>query len=350
MEEEHISADTCKSLFHKINDYFYEKSKKDEINFSIHTPFFVSIIEKPECINRDFRTISLFNNIKRTFLILEESEKHNELIDLSTEDDFKSYILDLYTNLIEDNSFFSIYEKKAFLFQQLFNFELSKKINKKSSQAVDIKQNIENILSQNKTTTDQISNLEKSINEIKQIETKKERAEISNLLKYLKAAKEKTDILVGNIADNKNAGKYKEYYESCKKSARRLFWSSLLIMAVVSGIVVCHLWNIDTIDTTKILIRFPLAFLVLMPSFFMMRESKKLKDKEFQYHDMMCRIITSAPYIDGLINLDERQKDQMKADLVKDFFARPIECRDDGGLVPADEICKIVKACVGEKQ
>lgn len=66
--------------------------------------------------------------------------------------------------------------------------------------------------------------------------------------------------------------------------------------------------------------------------------------------DMMCRIITSAPYIDGLTNLDDKKKDEMKAALVKDFFARPIECRDDGGLIPVEEICKIVKACVGEKR
>lgn len=344
MEEEHISVDICRSLFLDLNNYFSKKRMKDDIETSYYTPFFVSIIENPEYINKSFETISEFNNIKRIFINLEEAIKQNSVEKILYSNDLNSHISVLCGILINDADFFSSYSKKAFVFQQQFNFELSKKINEKSSLLDDIKQNVGIILSQNKTTTDQISDLEKSIDEIKQIETKKERAEISNLLKYLKEAKEKTDILVGNIADNKNAGKYKEYYESCKQSAKWLFWSSLIIMAIVSGVVAWHLWNIDTIETTKIFIRFPLAFLVLLPSFFMMRESKKLKDKEFQYHDMMCRIITSAPYIDGLTNIDKKQKDQMKADLVKDFFARPIECRDDGGLVPMTEVAEIIKS------
>ena len=77
----------------------------------------------------------------------------------------------------------------------------------------------------------------------------------------------------------------------------------------------------------------------------MMREAKKLKDKEFQYTDMAYRIVTSEPYIDGL-NLSPEEKAKLKAALVKDFFARPIECRDDGGLPPIDNICEIIKTCL----
>lgn len=175
------------------------------------------------------------------------------------------------------------------------------------------------------------------------------RKEIDGLFTQLNDAKQRFNVIIGDIAENKNAGKYKEYYENCRKSAKGLFWVSLSIMAFVAVFVGWHLWNIENLESAKLLIRIPMAFLVLLPSFFMMREAKKLKDKEFQYHDMMCRIVTSAPYIDGLTHLDDNQKDRMKADLVKDFFARPIECRDDGGLVPIEEICKIVKTCIGEK-
>lgn len=194
-----------------------------------------------------------------------------------------------------------------------------------------------------------IENIKKDFLDIKNIDVFKERKKVKEFLKELDVAKQHADIVIGDIAENKNTGKYNEYYKECRKSARGLFWFSLSIMVFVAVFVGWHLWNIETLESAKLLIRMPMAFLVLLPSFFMMREAKKLKDKEFQYHDMMCRIVTSAPYIDGLTHLDDNQKDQMKADLVKDFFARPIECRDDGGLVPVEEICKIVKACIGEK-
>ena len=77
----------------------------------------------------------------------------------------------------------------------------------------------------------------------------------------------------------------------------------------------------------------------------MMREAKKLKDKEFQYTDMAYRIVTSAPYIDGL-NLATAEKEKLKARLAEDFFGRPIECRDDGGLPPIENICEIIKTCL----
>lgn len=193
-----------------------------------------------------------------------------------------------------------------------------------------------------------LKDIKKDFSDIKNIDVFKERKKVKELLKELDVAKQHADVVIGDIAENKNAGKYKEYYENCRKSAKGLFWVSLSIMVFVAVFVGWHLWNIETLESAKLLIRMPMAFLVLLPSFFMMREAKKLKDKEFQYHDMMCRIVTSAPYIDGLTHLDDNQKDQMKADLVKDFFARPIECRDDGGLVPIEEICKIIKACLGK--
>lgn len=178
------------------------------------------------------------------------------------------------------------------------------------------------------------------------------RKEIDELFTQLNDEKQRFNVIIGDIAENKNAGKYKEYYENCRKSAFWLFWASLAIMISTAITVTynCVAYGmLDQSDFSGLLSRISLTALVLLPSFFMMREAKKLKDKEFQYYDMMCRIVTSAPYIDGLTHLDDNQKDRMKADLVKDFFTRPIECRDDGGLVPIEEICKILKTCIGEK-
>ncbi len=171
-----------------------------------------------------------------------------------------------------------------------------------------------------------------------------------DVLKYVQNAKTTIDNLVGVASNNVNAGKYLEYSKKCKSSAFWLFWLSIAIMFSVAMIAGVHLWFFDKFEMLVVIGRMPLAFLILLPSFFMMRESKKLKDKEFQYHDMACRIITSAPYIDGLTNLDNKKKDEMKAELVKDFFARPMDYHDDGGLVPVSEICEIVKACSGVRK
>lgn len=196
-----------------------------------------------------------------------------------------------------------------------------------------------------------IENIKKDFLDIKNIDVFKERKKVKEFLKELDVAKQHADIVIGDIAENKNTGKYNEYYKECRKSAFWLFWASLAIMISTAITVTynCVAYGmLDQSDFSGLLSRISLTALVLLPSFFMMREAKKLKDKEFQYYDMMCRIVTSAPYIDGLTHLDDNQKDQMKADLVKDFFARPIECRDDGGLVPIEEICKIIKVCNNE--
>ena len=155
----------------------------------------------------------------------------------------------------------------------------------------------------------------------------------------------KSKEMLGEQAGNANAKKYQDYADKNSTAARRLFWASIIIMTIVALGAMYLLWNIEDIDTIKLWLRIPLGFLILLPAFFMMRESKKLKDKEFQYIDMAYRIMISTPYIDGLY-ISEEEKDKLKAGLVKEFFGRPIECRDDGGLPPIENICEIIKACL----
>lgn len=158
----------------------------------------------------------------------------------------------------------------------------------------------------------------------------------------------KSEEMLGDIADNSNAKRYLDFASTNRISARWLFWISIVLMVAVAVISICILWNIESINELKLWVRVPLTFLILLPAFFMMRESKKLKDKEFQYYDMACRIITSGPYIDSL-HIDIKEKDKLKANLVKDFFGCPLECRDDGGLPPIENICEVIKACLEKK-
>ena len=164
-------------------------------------------------------------------------------------------------------------------------------------------------------------------------------------IKHLENNVQKSDIMLGKQAGDENAKKYLDYAQVNKDTSQNLFRASIIIMLVVAIGAAFLLWDIENIDTAKLWLRIPLGFLILLPAFFMMREAKKLKDKEFQYTDMAYRIITSAPYIDGL-NLPSEEKARLKADLVKDFFGRPIECRDDGGLPPIDNICEVIKTCL----
>lgn len=329
MAPEPINNDYCRSIFSTIYQNIPDDNSSDIIQCK---SIAWTLANNPDLINENDKLLSCFDDISQIYKSWDNGKDYQKKFILF--DNIRSKLSYIYSLFLRNPD---PYKRQIFLteYQTKFNELIHEKLRM--------------IYPELQMTDSEIENINDKLSKFDQIDTLEERKKVKELLEYLEKAKEKAEITIGDIAENKNAGKYKEYYESCQKSARCLFWVSLAIMAIVSGIVACHLWNIDTIDTTKILIRFPLAFLVLMPSFFMMRESKKLKDKEFQYHDMMARIITSAPYIDGLTNIDEKQKDQMKADLVKDFFARPIECRDDGGLVPVEEICKIVKACVGEK-
>lgn len=329
MGEEFIDKEYCRSMFSMIYQNISDNNDSDSI--LIKSTAWV-LCNNPDLLEADDILVEKFFDLSKTYRQWDIEKNDQKKFDIF----LKIRIQISYIHSIFRKNFDKPESKKFFFeYQTKFNEFMQERF-------LTIYPTIQNGIIG-------IENIKKDFSDIKNIDVFKERKKVKEFLKELDVAKHRADVVIGDIAENKNAGKYNEYYEKCRKSARGLFWLSLLIMGSVAGIVGWHLWNIETLESAKLLIRMPMAFLVLLPSFFMMREAKKLKDKEFQYHDMMCRIVTSAPYIDGLTHLDDNQKDQMKADLVKDFFARPIECRDDGGLVPIEEICKIVKTCAGEK-
>lgn len=190
--------------------------------------------------------------------------------------------------------------------------------------------------------------LENEINDLKNTDFQSKNLEIKKILKEIRSSEKTIKEVVGVVAENANAGRYLQYAQKNRSSARWLFWVSIMGMLVISIIICQHMWNLDTIEVSKLWSRIPLLFAILLPFFFMMRESKKLKDKEFQFKDMECRILTAGQFIDSL-EITKEKKDQLKADLVKDFFSRPIECRDDGGIPPIENICEIIKACIERK-
>ena len=350
MYEDKINEEMCRSTFLNIYQYFEKEVGKGEWNDIKTKPILMILIEKPAYINFSNETKSTYNNITRNFENIKRKHGLESILSLRELNESLQILTSILKN---DEKFLNYYFTKylSVLNDESLNFK--NRLSSAETNLIDLKNSDDIILKKLENSNTENSNKIKQINiilnELKQLDANQLAFEVKKNVEYIRNAKKQTEILIGNIAENKNAGKYKEYYEKCRKSARGLFWFSLSIMVFVAVFVGWHLWNIETLESAKLLIRIPMAFLVLLPSFFMMREAKKLKDKEFQYHDIMCRIVTSAPYIDGLTHLDDNQKDQMKADLVKDFFARPIECRDDGGLVPIEEICKIVKMCAGEK-
>lgn len=168
------------------------------------------------------------------------------------------------------------------------------------------------------------------------------------IAEYKKKAQKDQKIIedmVGTVADNANAGRYIKYANYAKYTANGLFLISITIMIGVAMIALWPLLEGYHIDWIDLLPRVPVFFVVLLPSFFMMREAKKQRDKEFQFKDMECRILTSGQFIDSL-ELKKSEKDALKAQLVKDLFGKPMEYHSDGGLPPIDNICEIVKTCL----
>lgn len=223
--------------------------------------------------------------------------------------------------------------KDLFLRNEELNLSLKETVNKLSNLYVtSSKKRIEN-------ATQKVDALYKKMisinNEIEQTENSVQKIHI-NLTK--------SEEMLGDIAENSNAYKYIKYAKENKIAARWLFWFSVSIMGSLGIFSAFSLYFTD-ITSKDLFVRISLFFAILLPAFFMMREAKKLKDKEFQYTDIAYRMVTSEPYIDGL-NLLPAEKAKLKAALVKDFFARPIECRDDGGLPPVDNICEIIKTCL----
>lgn len=359
----------------------WPKISQEHLNNTYKTNYLKNVSNKKDGTNEKF--INMFHVIEQNILRTEEQNNFRALAFVQTiiemQEVFEfikielSDIYSIYSKWMKNNKksqdlFITILNKCRYIsliisdkipsdiaikymahYQKCYENLLNDKISKLSSEN----------LNTTRTLHKHIEELKTDISNSAPLDIKKERQALRRIIgnaekteKELNEKNEKAAIVLGSVAENKNAGKYKEYYENCRKSAFWLFWASLAIMISTAITVTynCVAYGmLDQSDFSGLLSRISLTALVLLPSFFMMREAKKLKDKEFQYYDMMCRIVTSAPYIDGLTHLDDNQKDRMKADLVKDFFARPIECRDDGGLVPIEEICKIIKACLGEK-
>ncbi len=255
--------------------------------------------------------------------------------DLRKEPSYKKF-LELY-NQIEQ-----IY---IFCLSRINNSQVDKQLYKIQDNISNLKKTVSNL-----APIDFIKEKENINKTLEQLNTKK--VETEQILKYIKDKKNTADILTSELAYSKNAIKYIVFAKANRKSARSLFWFSIIIMGLVALFSLIIFWHIPVMEIKDIKIlwlRFPILLVVLMPAFFMMRESKKLKDKEFQYHDMACRIVTSAPYIDGL-SISDEEKGKLKADLVKDFFGKPIECLDDGGAMPLSEIQKFVDSCAKLKK
>lgn len=171
------------------------------------------------------------------------------------------------------------------------------------------------------------------------------------IAEYKKKAQKDQKIIedmVGAVAENANAGRYIKYANRAKYAANGLFLTSIAIMVGIAIIALWPLWEGYHIDWIDLLPRVPVFFVVLLPSFFMMREAKKQRDKEFQFKDMECRILTSSQFIDSL-ELKKSEKDALKAQLVKDLFGKPMEYYPDGGLPPIDNICEVIKTCLDRK-
>lgn len=331
MGEEFIDKEYCRSMFSMIYQNISDNNDSDSI--LIKSTAWV-LCNNPDLLEADDILVEKFSDLSKTYRQWDIEKNDQKKFDIF----LKIRIQILYIHSIFRKNFDKPESKKFFFeYQTKFNELMQERF-------LAIYPTIQNGIIG-------LKDIKKDFSDIKNIDLFKKRKEAEGILEYLNDAKKDVDEIRGYFSESKNSEKYRKYYEKCQHSAFWLFWTSIAIMISTAIIVTynCVAYGmLEQSDFSGLLSRISLTALVLLPSFFMMREAKKLKDKEFQYYDMMCRIVTSAPYIDGLTHLDDNQKDRMKADLVKDFFARPIECRDDGGLVPIEEICKIIKVCNNE--
>lgn len=332
LENKKLTAKDIQLIFFRIYEFFKEK-KELEIALLALVYSHLSDLLAQKYQKQILKIDTCFKSIK--FAKRDEKIEYIGILKFDLEE-LKDKIIQnpkgISKNILMDSEISSLireYPKLYYKYESLKNPE------------GELQQNINSI----KTLLNEHS---QSIKDIQSREVNVNKKKIAEMLKYISSKKIEFDKIVGSAAENKNALKYVNYASSCEKSARWLFWCSIFMMFAVAFLSIYLMWKIETLTEFKLLVRISLTFLILLPAFFMMREAKKLKDKEFQYNDIACRIITSGPYIDGL-HIDEKEKDKLKADLVKDFFGRPIECRDDGGLPPIENICEIIKTCLDKK-
>lgn len=315
-------------LFHKIEKFFNDRKYIDYAFLARIYASISSIFAKQD--QNSIKTLS--NNYQKIITSSQkESEEYIDILKLNLEELAQKYTFH------KDEEIHKLFTHKIITSLRNLYPQLYQKYESISNPQGIFLKKIENII-------EEIHRHENEIKNLKENELEINKKEIKKLLVYLKNKKIEADNIVGDLAENKNAQRYILYAEKNRKSAFWLFWFSVTIMGSLALFSAFALYFTE-ITSKDLFVRISLFFAILLPAFFMMRESKKLKDKEFQYTDMAYRIVTSGPYIDGL-NLPPNEKAKLKAELVKDFFGRPIECRDDGGLPPIESICEIIKTCL----
>lgn len=255
--------------------------------------------------------------------------------------------LELKHHLANLNSLQSKYKESPKIVQ-LFQ-DLSDEIKGERKSNENIQQEKEKLFKEDiKVLNSKYDDVISKLDNFQKINVNQEVSKVIELRKIAEKQQKAIEDMVGTVADNANAGRYIKYANTAKYTANGLFLISISIMLGIAMIALWPLWYGYHIDWNDLLPRVPVFFVVLLPAFFMMREAKKQRDKEFQFKDMECRILTSGQFIDSL-ELKKSEKDALKAQLVKDLFGKPMEYCPDGGLPPIEQICEIIKACMDRK-
>lgn len=256
--------------------------------------------------------------------------------------------LELYTNYGNVHTAQSHY-KEALKIADFFQ-DIADEIKGERKTKEKIKEENERLFQEEfQTLNSKYDDLVTKFDALKKIDSNIDRLEISEYKKKAQKDQRIIETIVGTVADNANAGRYIRYANNAKRWAIVWFLFGLSLMIYISGTVFASfVANISFNDWGGVLPRVLTLFVVLLPALFMMREAKKQRDKSFQFKDMECRILTSGQFIDSL-NLDKKEKDRLKAQLVKDLFGKPMEYCSDGGLPPIEQICEVIKTCLNKE-
>lgn len=202
--------------------------------------------------------------------------------------------------------------------------------------------------------SEQIKNNEEEIQ--KKFDEKYENLEkqTTEIISELKTRRTEINKIYGLIGEVVSCGEYKKYAEDEQKAANNLFWTSFGLFCAASIVLIVALivemCGKGEFSWWTVLIRLPIAVVLLLPAFYTAIEARKRRNQEISLRDFEIKIANIDPYLKNIDfveseremkeNLPEGAKTarDLKIELAKEFFGKR-EIKDtDNIVIPKDMI------------
>lgn len=178
----------------------------------------------------------------------------------------------------------------------------------------------------------------------------------TSIIGYMEERREEIKKIYGLIGDMVSCGEYKKYANDEYRTANIMFWTSFSLFCMAALIMVIatirELLNDGDFSWRTILIKLPIALIMLLPAFYTAIEARKRRNQEIVLRDFEIKIANIDPYLKNIDFVEtEREKlehtvipegaktaRELKIELAKEFFSIRQVKDTDNIVIPKDMV------------